>query len=90
MSSLFPLAMEQIDRARPSFPKDHGQLLVPTGRSIQTQQDVWMELFSDEPTETLATLGSRQRDELEPFNGFTGHWTSDPVGDSAARAQRRV
>jgi hypothetical protein len=51
-----------------------------TGRSIQSQQDVWMELFNDELTEALAKLGSRQRDEFEPFDGFAGHWTSDPVG----------
>ncbi len=46
----------------------------------QSQQDVWLELFSDAPTEALARLGSPQRDELEPLDGVTGHWTSDPAG----------
>ena len=46
----------------------------------QSQPDVWLELVSDTPTEALARLGSPQRDELEPLDGVTGHWTSDPVG----------
>jgi hypothetical protein len=46
----------------------------------QSQHDVWLELFSDTPTEALATLGSSRRDELEPLDGVTGHWTSDPAG----------
>ncbi len=46
----------------------------------QSQHDVWLELFSDTPTEALAKLGSPQRDELEPLDGVTGHWTSDPAG----------
>ena len=46
----------------------------------QSQQDVWLELFSDAPTEALAKLGNPQRDELEPLDGVTGHWTSDPAG----------
>jgi hypothetical protein len=46
----------------------------------QSQQDVWLELFSDEPTDALVRLGSPQRDELEPLDVVTGHWTSDPAG----------
>ena len=46
----------------------------------QSQVDVWLELFSDDPGAALARLGSPQRDELEPLDGVTGHWTSDPAG----------
>lgn len=46
----------------------------------QSQSDVWLEMFSNEPTEALAGLGSPQRDELEPLDSVTGHWTSDPAG----------
>ena len=46
----------------------------------QSQVDVWLELFTDDPTGALAKLGSPQRDELEPLDGVTGHWTSDPAG----------
>lgn len=46
----------------------------------QSQQDVWLELLSDAPAEALAKLGSPRRDELEPLDGVTGHWTSDPAG----------
>lgn len=46
----------------------------------QSQADVWLELFSDDPDAALARLGSPQRDELEPLDGVTGHWTSDPAG----------
>ena len=46
----------------------------------QSQQDVWLELFSDAPTEALAQLDSPRRDELEPLEGVIGHWTSDPAG----------
>lgn len=46
----------------------------------QSQVDVWLELFSDDPTGALETLKSPQRDELEPLDGVTGHWTSDPAG----------
>lgn len=46
----------------------------------QSQTDVWIELFDDAPDAALAALGSPQRDELEPLNGVTGHWTSDPAG----------
>ena len=45
----------------------------------QSQPDVWLELFSDTPTEALARLGSPLRDELEALDGVTGHWTSDPA-----------
>lgn len=46
----------------------------------QSQVDVWLELFSDDPARALAELGSPQRDELEPLDSVTGHWTSDPAG----------
>lgn len=46
----------------------------------QSQVDVWLELFADNPDDALAELGSPRRDELEPLDGVTGHWTSDPAG----------
>jgi hypothetical protein len=46
----------------------------------QSQVDVWLELFSDDPDEALGHLGSPKRDELEPLDGVVGHWTSDPAG----------
>lgn len=46
----------------------------------QSQTDVWIELFDEDPDTALAGLGSPQRDELEPLTGVTGHWTSDPSG----------
>jgi hypothetical protein len=46
----------------------------------QSQADVWLELFCDNPDRALAHLGSPKRDELEPLDGVTGHWTSDPAG----------
>jgi hypothetical protein len=46
----------------------------------QSQVDVWLELFSDNPGAALTKLGSPQRDELEPLDGVQGHWTSDPAG----------
>ena len=46
----------------------------------QSQADVWLELFADDPDEALERLGSPKRDELEPLDGVTGHWTSDPAG----------
>ncbi|WIJ23411.1 SRPBCC domain-containing protein [Devosia sp. RR2S18] len=46
----------------------------------QSQVDVWLELFSDDPDAALATLKSPQRDELEALTGVVGHWTSDPAG----------
>jgi catechol 2,3-dioxygenase-like lactoylglutathione lyase family enzyme len=46
----------------------------------QSQVDVWLELVADDPDAALAHLGSPRRDELEPLDGVTGHWTSDPAG----------
>lgn len=46
----------------------------------QSQVDVWLELFSDDPDQALVQLGSPKRDELEPLDGVNGHWTSDPAG----------
>jgi hypothetical protein len=46
----------------------------------QSQVDVWLELFSDDPTAALRNLESPQRDELEPLTDVVGHWTSDPAG----------
>lgn len=46
----------------------------------QSQVDVWLELFTDDPDEALRTLQSPNRDELEPLDGVNGHWTSDPAG----------
>lgn len=46
----------------------------------QSQTDVWLELFDDDPDAALARLGSPCRDELEPLTRVTGHWTSDPAG----------
>ena len=43
--------------------------------------DIWLELLSDDPGGALATLGSPQRDELEPLDGVEAHWTSDPAGN---------
>lgn len=46
----------------------------------QSQVDVWLELFSDDPEKALSTLGSPKRDEVEPLENVNGHWTSDPAG----------
>lgn len=46
----------------------------------QSQSDVWLELFAEDPDAALARLASPQRDELEPLDSVTGHWTSDPAG----------
>ncbi|WP_226782892.1 VOC family protein [Oceaniglobus trochenteri] len=46
----------------------------------QSQVDVWIELFDDDPDAALRRLGSPCRDELEPLTDVTGHWTSDPAG----------
>lgn len=46
----------------------------------QSQVDVWLELFSDDPDQALADLDSPKRDELEALDGVKGHWTSDPAG----------
>jgi len=46
----------------------------------QSQVDVWLELFSEDPDQALSHLGSPRRDELEPLDDVNGHWTSDPAG----------
>lgn len=46
----------------------------------QSQVDVWLELFTADPGRALEHLGSPKRDELEPLDDVTGHWTSDPAG----------
>lgn len=46
----------------------------------QSQSDVWIELFTDDPDAALVDLRSPKRDELEPLTEVTGHWTSDPSG----------
>ncbi|MGP4806389.1 hypothetical protein ACSV5G_21720 [Agrobacterium cavarae] len=46
----------------------------------QSQADVWLELFADDPDAALSVLQSPRRDELEPLTAVTGHWTSDPAG----------
>ena len=46
----------------------------------QSQTDIWLELFTDEPDSAVDALGGPQRDELEPLDGVNGHWTSDPAG----------
>jgi hypothetical protein len=46
----------------------------------QSQVDVWLELFTDNPDKALETLDSPNRDELEPLDDVNGHWTSDPAG----------
>jgi hypothetical protein len=46
----------------------------------QSQVDVWLELFSEDPGTAIETMGSPVRDELEPLDGVKGHWTSDPAG----------
>lgn len=46
----------------------------------QSQADVWLELFSDDPDTALQRLQGPLRDELEPLDGVEGHWTSDPAG----------
>lgn len=46
----------------------------------QSRSDVWLELFSDDPDAALDRLQGPTRDELEPLDGVTGHWTSDPSG----------
>lgn len=46
----------------------------------QSQVDVWLELFADNPDRALDHLKSPRRDELEPLDDVAGHWTSDPAG----------
>lgn len=48
--------------------------------SHQSQVDVWLELFCQDPDTALLALESPQRNELEPLTGVVGHWTSDPAG----------
>jgi hypothetical protein len=46
----------------------------------QSQTDVWIEMFDDDPDAALQALGSPRRDELEPLTDVVGHWTCDPAG----------
>src|SRR5690606_15840468 len=46
----------------------------------QSQVDVWLELFTEDPDGALRQLKSPMRDELEPVDDVNGHWTSDPAG----------
>ena len=49
----------------------------------QSQTDVWLELFSDDPDAAFAYLQERgvsAREEVEPLGDFPGHWVSDPAG----------
>lgn len=46
----------------------------------QSQTDIWLELFTDDPDAALAELQGPQRDELEPLDSVEGQWTSDPAG----------
>ncbi|MEO0386859.1 MAG: hypothetical protein AAF281_04925 [Pseudomonadota bacterium] len=46
----------------------------------QSQVDVWLELFADDPDAALKKLNGPERDELEPLHEVDGHWTSDPAG----------
>ena len=46
----------------------------------QSQVDVWLELFTDDPDAAMTHLGSPQRDELEPLDGVTVLWCSDHAG----------
>jgi len=46
----------------------------------QSQVDVWLELFTDDPDRAVDALGGPLRDELEPLESVNGHWTSDPAG----------
>ncbi len=46
----------------------------------QSQTDIWLELFSDQPEAALDRLQGPRRDELEPLGNVNGLWTSDPAG----------
>ena len=46
----------------------------------QSRGSVWLELFADDPDAGLERMRSPRRDELEPLDGVTGHWASDPAG----------
>ena len=53
----------------------------------QSQTDVWLELFTDNPDAAVDRLGGPVRDYLEPLEGVEGHWTSDPAGGHIARQE---
>lgn len=46
----------------------------------QSQTDVWLELFSDDPDTAIEQLGGPARDYLEPLDSVEGYWTNDPAG----------
>lgn len=46
----------------------------------QSQTDVWLELFTDDPDVAVERLESPVRDSLEALDGVEGHWTNDPAG----------
>jgi uncharacterized protein (TIGR02246 family) len=49
----------------------------------QSQTDVWLSLFTDDPDGAFAWLqaqGVPAREEVEPLGDFPGHWVSDPAG----------
>lgn len=46
----------------------------------QSQTDVWLELFSDDPDAAIEQLGGPARDYLEPLDSVEGRWTNDPAG----------
>ena len=46
----------------------------------QSQTDVWLELFSEDPGTAVEQLGGPVRDYLEPLDSVEGHWTNDPAG----------
>ncbi len=46
----------------------------------QSQTDVWLEIFSDDPDTAIEQLGGPARDYLEPLDSVEGHWTNDPAG----------
>ena len=70
-----------IDRNEVSVGFAFGQMTLWVDRvEHQSQVDVWLELFADDPSAALARMESPCRDELEPLAADTGHWTSDPAG----------
>lgn len=49
-----------------------------------TSADVWLEVRTDDvvvAADWLTGQGVPIRDELEPLDGFDGHWISDPSGN---------
>ena len=46
----------------------------------QSQADVWLELFSDDPEGDRQAIAAPLRNELEPLGDVGGLWTSDPAG----------